>query len=102
MEALRSRASCSIGSSGSAAHPRKLLQRHFRNNFAAHTVHNQGEGRGRTHHSSADDANFHTLMPTSIRAMQNPEISLFASALCSQVSESQFATPIHFNPAIME
>jgi hypothetical protein len=33
-----------------------------KNNLAAHPVHNQGEGGGRTDHSRAHDANFHTLI----------------------------------------
>lgn len=34
----------------------------YQNNLAAHPVHNQGEGGGRTDPSRAHDANFHTLI----------------------------------------
>jgi hypothetical protein len=34
----------------------------YKNNLAAHPVHNQGEGGGRTDLSRAHDANFHTLI----------------------------------------
>ena len=71
-----------------------------KNNLAAHPVHNQSKGRGRTDHSRAHDANFHSwIAARAVLGMLDSSASSVGDATRSRIVSFTLRTVIIWGPS---
>ena len=71
-----------------------------KNNLVAHPVHNQSEGRGRTDHSRAHDANFHSwIVARAVLGMLDSSASSVGDATRSRIVSFTLRTFIIWGPS---